>query len=56
MVLALGDNLEKSIDSRTFGAIPLHDVIAKVRQIYYSSGPDGVRWNRIGLTSNKSAK
>lgn len=49
-VYVLGDNPEKSIDSRKFGAIPLRDVIAKVRQVCYSSAPQGVRWNRIGLT------
>jgi signal peptidase I len=46
----LGDNREHSNDSRKFGFIPLSDVIAKVRQIYYSSGEDGIRWNRIGKT------
>lgn len=52
MVYALGDNPKESVDSRTFGAIALNDVIAKVRQVYYSSGPQGIRWDRIGLTFN----
>jgi signal peptidase I len=49
-VYVTGDNREKSVDSREFGFVPLRDVTAKVRQIYYSSGPEGVRWNRIGMT------
>jgi signal peptidase I len=51
-VYVLGDNKGQSIDSRAFGFIPLRDVIGKARQIYYSSGSEGVRWNRIGLTLN----
>jgi signal peptidase I len=47
-IYVLGDNRENSNDSRKFGFVPLSDVIAKVRQIYYSSGDDGIRWNRIG--------
>jgi len=47
-VYVLGDNRAHSHDSRQFGFVPLSDVIAKVRQIYYSSGTEGIRWNRIG--------
>jgi signal peptidase I len=46
----LGDNRNSSYDSRNFGLVPLCDVIAKVRQVYYSSGKNGIRWNRIGTT------
>lgn len=46
----LGDNREHSLDSRQFGFIPLSDVIAKVRQVYYSSGARGILWGRIGAT------
>jgi signal peptidase I len=49
MIYVLGDNKEHSIDSRELGFIPLRDVIGKARQIYYSSGDEGVRWNRVGL-------
>lgn len=54
MIYVLGDNKEQSLDSREFGFVPLGDVIGKVRQIYYSSGDEGVRWNRIGTTLNCS--
>jgi signal peptidase I len=47
-VYVLGDNMGNSYDSRQFGFVPLSDVIAKVRQIYYSSGKNGIRWDRIG--------
>jgi signal peptidase I len=44
----LGDNHDRSIDSRQFGFIPLRDIVAKVRQVYFSSGPQDIRWRRIG--------
>ena len=47
MIYVLGDNKDQSIDSREFGFVPLRDVIGKVRQVYYSSGDGGIRWNRI---------
>jgi len=49
-VYVLGDNREHSLDSRTFGFVPLGDITAKVRQVYFSRGEDGIRWNRIGKT------
>jgi signal peptidase I len=47
-IYVLGDNREKSLDSRYFGFVPLSDVIAKARQVYFSSGKEGIRWSRIG--------
>lgn len=41
---------ETSIDSRTFGFIPLRDLLGKARQVYWSSEPGRVRWKRIGTT------
>ncbi len=49
-VYVVGDNRDNSVDSRKFGFVPLRDVIAKVRQVYFSSGTDGVHWGRIGAT------
>ncbi|NOX35534.1 MAG: signal peptidase I [Deltaproteobacteria bacterium] len=49
-VYVLGDNARHSKDSREFGFVPLRDVIGKAQVVYYSSGNDGIRWNRIGLT------
>lgn len=45
----LGDNREHSLDSRQFGYIPLRDIVAKVRQVYFSSGFKGIVWERIGV-------
>ena len=53
-IYVLGDNRKSSHDSRKFGSVPLRDMLGKARQVYYSSGPDGVRWNRIGRTINSS--
>lgn len=46
----LGDAPQQGdyIDSREFGPVDLRDVVGKVRQIYFSIGPDSIRWNRIG--------
>ena len=48
-VYMLGDNRENSYDSRQFGFIPLRDIIGKVRQVYFSSGINGILWERIGV-------
>lgn len=47
-VYVLGDNRQSSPDSREFGFLSISDIVGKARQIYYSSGPDGIRWSRIG--------
>jgi signal peptidase I len=49
-VFVLGDNRMHSEDSRKFGPVPLRDILGKARLICWSIGPDGVRWDRIGLS------
>ena len=45
----LGDNRDNSADSRHWGMVPLNDVIARARQLYFSVNPEGgIRWGRIG--------
>lgn len=48
-VWLVGDNRAASKDSRDFGAVPLTDVVGRVRQIWWSSGDGRVRWERLGL-------
>ncbi len=47
-VFVLGDNRGSSRDSRQQGTVPLEDVIGRARQVWFSYGPDGVRWGRLG--------
>jgi signal peptidase I len=45
----LGDHRDKSADSRHWGMVPLDDVIARAKLVYYSVNPEnGIRWGRIG--------
>ena len=48
-VFVLGDNRAASTDSRKFGTVPMQDVVGRARQIWFSSGPEGIRWRRLGL-------
>jgi signal peptidase I len=51
---ALGDNRDRSYDSRYYGFLPMSKVIGKPRAIYFSVAKDssgsttGFRWSRIG--------
>ncbi len=48
-VFVLGDNRGKAVDSRKFGTVPLTDIKAVARQVWFSVQPGvGVRWGRIG--------
>jgi signal peptidase I len=45
----LGDNRDNSMDSRHWGMVPLDDIVARAKEVYFSVDPDdGVRWGRIG--------
>ena len=45
----LGDYRDNSMDSRHWGMVPLNDVVAKARLVYFSTNPEGgIRWRRIG--------
>jgi signal peptidase I len=53
-VYVLGDNAGTSSDSRNFGPVPLADVLGKARLVCWSHGPEGVRWERIGMTLSRA--
>ncbi|MGC4000013.1 MAG: signal peptidase I [Anaeromyxobacter sp.] len=47
-VYVVGDNRPRSADSRYYGPIPELRVIGRAAWIYFSWGPSGPRWERIG--------
>jgi signal peptidase I len=46
-VFLMGDNRDRSLDSRYFGAVPIGKLKGRAFGILWSSGPDGIRWNRV---------
>jgi signal peptidase I len=48
-VFVLGDHRDASADSRVYGPIPESSILGRVRWIYFSMGPEGMRRERIGL-------
>jgi signal peptidase I len=46
-VFVVGDNRDNSHDSRFFGYLPLELVNGRALFVWWSLGPDGVRWDRI---------
>lgn len=47
-VFVMGDNRQASIDSRSFGTVPLQDIYGQARQVWFSSSKEGIRWHRLG--------
>ena len=47
-IFLLGDNRDLSTDSRQFGTVPLSDLVGNARQVWFSSGEGGIRWDRLG--------
>jgi hypothetical protein len=50
LFFVLGDNRDNSLDSRYFGFVTAHQVLGRVRRVYFSRDTlTGIRWSRIGL-------
>jgi signal peptidase I len=47
-IFVLGDYRDHSADSRVYGPVPEDAIVGRVRYLYFSIGPSGVRWERIG--------
>lgn len=43
----MGDNRHNSVDSRYWGFVPEDHMVGKAVFIWFSKGPEGVRWDRI---------
>lgn len=47
-MFVVGDNRDNSFDSRAFGPVEVSKIRAKVDSIWWSSGPGGLRMERLG--------
>ncbi len=43
----MGDNRFNSADSRMWGFVPEDHIVGKASMVWFSSGPNGVRWDRL---------
>lgn len=46
-VFLMGDNRDRSLDSRYFGPVPIGKLKGKAFCVLWSRGPDGIRWGRL---------
>jgi signal peptidase I len=55
-VFVLGDNRLASTDSRSFGTVPMQDILGRARQVWFSMDSQGVRWERLGQVLDQASK
>ncbi len=47
-VFVMGDNRDESADGRCWGQVPIENIEGRARILWWSVGPDAVRWERFG--------
>ena len=47
-VFAMGDNRDNSSDGRCWGQVPVQNIKGRAMIIWWSIGPESIRWDRIG--------
>ena len=47
-VFVMGDNRDNSSDGRCWGQVPIDNIKGRAMIIWWSIGPDGIRWERFG--------